>query len=166
MMSNWVLEHKTDISGRPPGALEASFPQYKEGSAEVWEIDSYVVLAAGRREAILKTSIRFSARGREVFVAPSILPELSDGTQVTCRTLSARKFRFHLLLHDPKQRAALWGGIITLMGILIDGSLAVGKVKELIIISDDLILVSMMFSLLLKALGLWLVIWRGLLDDK
>lgn len=161
----WKLRRKEQSEGRTLGSWEASFPRFKQG-AEQWELPSYVILSVGTRKSFVKASIRSAGRGSEVFVGLNVLRGVGDGVDVSCKPLSARRFRFHLLLHDSKQRASLMGGSLTAVGILIDGGIAIGKIKPIWVVEDGAIFGAMVLSMVLKVIGLFLVVWRGLLEDK
>jgi hypothetical protein len=58
------------------------------------------------------------------------------------------------------------GGSLTAVGILIDGGIAIGKIKPIWVVEDGAIFGAMVLSMVLKVIGLFLVVWRGLLEDK
>jgi hypothetical protein len=164
MNKTWRLTHKQDV-----GSRDASFPKYKDDSdagAEEWDISSYVALTSGESRAVLKSATRPHAKGQDVFVSPTVLKDVMDGTEVHCEVTTASKYRLDLVLNDPKQRAAFFGALVALAGVLIDGGLTVGKVKPLWIVEESTIVWSMLGSMTLKIVGLFLVLWKGILEGK
>ena len=161
------LRHMVEVSGSKLGRREASFPRYKTGTEE-WKMPPYVILESGKSKVFLRTSSQQSGTGDEVFVAPSVFKDVTDRTEIKCSAVSAFRYRLDLVLHDPKQRAALCGTLLALIGVFIDGGLAVGKIMErpLWTVKDSTIIWSMFISMLLKVAGLCILLWKGILEDK
>jgi hypothetical protein len=142
----WVLQHRAD--GVKP--FVASFP----ANTAPADLPSYIILVAGVGRAVLTTVTRRGAAGNQVWVTPSTLATIPDGTSVAYQSANAFQYHTYRLSHDRSKLIAFCGVLIALAGVVIDGTLAIGQVNPIWTVSKETIVGWMGFSMVLKLVGL------------
>ena len=163
------LDKDTTWDGEKIGRFDAFFP--KEDSSptpmEVKDIPKYVEIRINNKTHYFKTTTKDSRRGK-IYVSKAIYNG-KNIEEISFKKSRHLQFLVYKIRNDRNQQVALAGLIIAILGLVIDGSLAIGKAKaEYIkwILTDEEILLLMIFAIVLKALGLFIVYRKGLLSES
>jgi hypothetical protein len=157
MNTPWTVRHDSTVK-----RFEIQFP----GNTVPKDLPPYVRLVAGKQQCVLKTTTRRGASGQVLLVSSRTIKAVPDGTEVQFVEASSLRYHWHRLWHDTSKTAGLVGLLLTVIGLVIDASLAIGKVKPLIAVSETAIVWIMWLSLLIKLIGIVLVfLYKDLLKE-
>jgi hypothetical protein len=151
--------HDTDI-----GQFDAIFATTV--LAENVKVDAkYIRVYAGEFSAVLKLK---SPDGKDaVFVSKRTLKELDDDTIVCWTAASFQDFYSYRLRNDQGQQLLTFGLLIAIIGTLIDGSFAIGKMGITIFtFSGNMIMFLVFAALFLKVAGLGITFYKTILEGK
>ena len=140
----WSLYHVATVAPRV-----ASFP----GNA-VSTLPPFVRLTAAGESEWLKTSVRRGASGDQIHISLATLPTAVNGAQCEFVASSKAEYRRKWHFRDPAMMRAFIGLSLALIGVVLDGALAVGKVTPIVRVSEAVIVATMITGFLLKAVGL------------
>jgi hypothetical protein len=151
--------HKTEI-----GRFDAVFAKYileKEVKADA----KYVRIDSDEYFAVLKLK---SSDGKDaIFVSEGTLTEIKDNVVVSWKSASFRDFFFYKLRNDKGQRLLTLGLLLAIIGTLIDGSFAIGKMDIVLFSPPDIMTNFLVFlALALKVVGLAIAFYKTILEGK
>ncbi len=135
----------------------------RDSSDKEREVPKYARIVAGARQKYFRIIRQRGANADVVTVGDADFLQ-SGTTTATLLPATPGAYRRYRLFHDPRLRLGLVGLGATIIGLGIDASFAIGKVAPTISVSDSLITVLMVASLLMKAGGLALAFVKGLLE--
>ena len=142
-----------------------SLPPFIELSAEVRENGGRVTTKRG----YLRTGKPGAVTDEpKVVVGEATRKKLGipSGTSVTVSESSAWRYYPYRLRSDKRQGYPFIGLIVTAIGLIIEATVAVGKIHPLWIVSDAVIAGSLIIALVLKVVGLIVIFWKGVLEDE
>jgi hypothetical protein len=148
MSSQWTIHHLAGVS-----RFEVQFP---ENSAPPALPQGYAAVTAGAVTEHLRVRRRPHATGHSVIVSPE--SSLANGAPAHWQASSAWRYQLFRVRHDPRRRNTLVGWVISLIGVLIDGGLAIGAVMPLMVVTTRDVAVVMWLALLLKLAGLLVIL--------
>jgi hypothetical protein len=159
------LDKETIWDNDKIGRFDAFFPKQDLQNTDVTDIPKFVKINIATKTHVLKTTQKDSRIGN-VYVSPSTY----DGQMIRKINISqASEFSFltYRIRNDKNQQIATSGLFIATVGLVIDGSFAIGKAGFVRwILSNNQILFWMITAIILKVLGLGLVYIKGLKEAK
>lgn len=149
------------------GRFDAFFPKEDFNGIDVAEEDipKYIKIVIGGKTHYLKRTLK-SSRKSNIYVNPSTYS--GDALKsIAIEKSSEIYFLIYKVRNDINQKISTWGLVIALIGLLIDGSFAIGKAGYVkFVLTNREIFVWMVAALILKAVGLALIYFKGLKESK
>jgi hypothetical protein len=140
----WQLRHHPNVKS----SSEASFP------AQTLPIPPrFIRLTAGSESANFRAHPRRGAEGFEIFVSPETWQKIDNGTECTFRSISKIRYNWERLLGESRGRIVLVGLSILIVGTLIQGSLAVGRIQPFFVFTDKQLAALAIVGLVLQIIG-------------
>lgn len=155
MSGEWILLHKGGV-----GRFEVSFP----GNTAPDPLPSYVRLEVNGHFGYFRPTTRRGASGNQLWLSPAALTSAGDGHLAKLIGASALSYRWHKLIRDRQQLFFVVPGLLLqLASLVVDASLAIGKVSTIIDVGKEGVIASLVASVSLKAIGATLVFLKGVL---
>ncbi len=163
----FTILHELQWDNEKIGRFDIFLPQHDCGRNEVEDYYSFVKLTLRKEEAVLKLNQR-SNRLCQASIHPSVFPK-QDLAGIKMEAASEKEW----VQYKAKQIKFWESGwpalILGILGIVIDGSFAIGKAKESYIVfhlNDFWMLFWMILALVLKGVALYLLFKKTIKEAK
>lgn len=147
------------------GRFEAYIPHADKNNTLVADdFPKYIKVVIDKKTHILESSLQ-TQKVCFIHVHPKVCPRGRNLQEVSYTKASEKEFRKYVIANDRRRRLALFGLVIAFIGVLIDGSFALGEFG-VVLISLSVLWTGLWMGLgiVLKLVGLYLVYEMGLRD--
>lgn len=130
-------------------------------------IPPYVELQCYGRREFLRSDLNTRSKGQhKLGVSKQAFRGMSLESDATATWTPIPAWRWHLarVTHDRSMRLAMIGLVLAALGVVIDASLDLGKVKPTVPMSAASLAVLTSIKYILQTVGLALAFWKGVLD--
>ena len=163
---NFTLRNDVrEIENQKIGRFDAFFPERdKDGtSVDEKEIPDYVKIL----DNIFK-SICFKAGNGSIFISPTIMDPIDKTSlkEISYTKATKKQFFYFKIKKDKLQKWAFYVLIAASIGVLIDLSLAIGKIHVYFPCTESVIILLLIVSMILKITGLVIFFRKGFWESK
>jgi hypothetical protein len=147
----WHLRHHPNVKS----SIDASFPGQTLPIAP-----PFIRVTVGTESANFRAYVRARASGSEIFVSNETWQNVNDGAACTYMPISKIRYNWDQLIRGSRGRVVLVGVVILIIGTVIQGALAVGKLRSFFTLTDGELAALAIFGLALQVIGAFLAFFE------